>query len=62
MKKTVNIIFIIIAVAMKKRCNIFDVCGNVFGGVVVQRNKVLRGLPMSKQKNLYSIVKNQKKQ
>lgn len=48
--------------AMKKRCNIFDVCGSVFGGVVIQRNKVLRGLPMSKQKNLYSIVKNQKKQ
>lgn len=47
--------------AVKKRCNIFDVCGGVFGGVVIQRNKILRGLPMSKQKNLYSIVKNQKK-
>jgi hypothetical protein len=48
--------------AMKKRCSIFDVCGGVFGGVVIQRNKVLRGLPQSKNKKLYSIVKNQKKQ
>lgn len=47
---------------MKKKYNIFNVCGGVFGGVVIQRNKILRGLPMSKQKNLYSIVKNQKKQ
>lgn len=47
---------------IKKKCNIFDVCGSVFGGVVIQKNKILRGLPMSKQKNLYSIVKNQKKQ
>lgn len=48
--------------AMKSKCNIFNICGTVFGGVVVQRNKVLRGLPQSKNKKLYSIVKNQKKQ
>ena len=62
MRKTVNIIFIIIVITMKKRCNIFDVCGTVFGGVVVQRNKVMRGLPQSKDKKLYSIVKNRKKE
>lgn len=48
--------------AMKKKSNIFDVCDGVFGGVVIQRNKVLRGLPQSKNKKLYSIVKNRKKE
>lgn len=47
--------------AIKKKCNIFDVCVGVFGGVVIQRNKVLRGLPQSKNKKLYDIVKNRKK-
>jgi hypothetical protein len=48
--------------AIKKKYNIFDVCGGVFGGVVVQKNKILRGLPQSKDKKLYSIVKNRKKE
>jgi hypothetical protein len=62
MKKIVNFTYIIIVMAIKKKYNIFDVCGGVFGGVVVQKNKILRGLPQSKDKKLYSIVKNRKKE
>lgn len=62
MRRIVNFIYIIIIMAMKKKCNIFDVCGGVFGGVVIQRNKILRGLPQSKDKILYNIVKNRKKE